>query len=93
VAAEQPPREGRLREKLAALAAEEKVLSEELDHVTRRIREAEQASDSWGDLEDLRRDLEEARSVLGRLVRQIHVLQVELEAPARVRLLEEAQAP
>jgi hypothetical protein len=83
-------RGAQLREELAALAAEEKVLREDLADVGRRIREAEQAALA---LEELRRDLGETEWISRRMARQITVLQVESVAPARVRLLQDARVP
>jgi len=80
-----------LEDRLAVLTAHEKVLQEELEHVSRERQNA--AAVQGLDLEDLKEDIAQMQDVARKVGAEVEALNIELEAPPRVRVIEEAVPP
>jgi hypothetical protein len=94
-AAKEPGDEARkaidsLEEGVAVLDAQEKVLKEE---EARLVVEPRASNRARLDLNAIRQEIAAGEAVAGRIGAEIEVLNVELQAPPRVRLLERAEVP
>ncbi len=75
---------------LAALAAQEQLLRQEVRNAKDQLESFETAQ---ADLKAVHEEVEQAEEVVRRVAREVAALHQELEAPQRARLLEAAEAP
>ena len=80
----------RLEGRRADLMAQEKVLDERLEQ---RAREARKAADQAPERELLKAEITEMANTYRKVAAEIEALSIELEAPPRIRLIEEAAPP
>jgi hypothetical protein len=80
----------RLDERIAVLNARQRVLDEELEHLNREIRTADGLA---ADAKQFEEDIAQMEEVARKVAREVEVLNLELEAPPRIRPVDDAVAP